>query len=433
MAIIDKNHKPDAVIFIPDMGDRISIDMIAERIAVELDRNTLSPEVSYSVQTRGDIEPYPSNIDAVTKERVRTIYRRKGKEHIPVIDLYMLGYAKTLADAWKRQNPLVQSLKVFFVIILGFPRLLRAMFLGKSKKLSEKLQIFYAIFILLLLSFYMLIVLLAVIQMIPQLSDLFKLVVKPVELDQEVIPYAPITVAQVVVILTALIQSFLPDLRRTLLDFAINILGVINYINSGDYKNVIAGRFADLLDYVAAKKMYDQIHVIGYSMGAIVAIDNIFPYNEPPVERAKYIYSLTTIGCVADAIELFFPLYFEDRCRFENVPCKWINVYSPLDVFGSNFRNDSEIAAATRSIRLKKPLTSYGNTVPAFQYNNNGPLPENIVYTGGVNIKGVSLIQWLTLFGVKMHGVYFETKEYIERSSLNGVISKLYEGKPILT
>ena len=424
MAITTHNNT-DAVIFIPDMGNHIGVDLFAERFAAELDRNTLSAHVSYDVVRSGDDKHYQSGISKTDMESVRSIIRNNGENKNKVADIYYFEYAKTLRNVWSRKNNFKKSMMLFFTLINLYYKLFCSFFTVRSKRLSEQFQIAYAMLLMLFLSIYMIIVIIAVAgvvkSVIPSLGIEISKWTSNIKIED------PLNILVVYsghfVIISALIKSFVPDYQKTFTSMVESLMGVIDYISLGEYKDIIAGRFADMLDYISSNN-YERIHVVSYSMGSVIALDNIFPYGDSPSLRVNNIYSLTTIGCPYDFIRLFWGYYFEGRGMLKDVPIQWLNVYSPSDILGSNFRDDAENEEADHSVSIKKMGDSY--------YNDEkiGPIPENIVFTGGINIKGI--LQWFSFFGIRNHGVYFEDNECIEKGCLSGIIHKLYAGKPIL-
>ena len=62
------------------------------------------------------------------------------------------------------------------------------------------------------------------------------------------------------------------------------------------------------------------------------------------------VKNLVTIGCPFDMVRTYWPNYFINRQRQSNAPVQWINIYAPLDVFGSNFRDDDKTDDAEQGI-----------------------------------------------------------------------------------
>lgn len=99
------------------------------------------------------------------------------------------------------------------------------------------------------------------------------------------------------------------------------------------------------------------------------------------------------------------------------MPRKWLNVYSPLDVLSSNFRNDEKEDEADSKIDLINVISLK---------------PENIVYQDGSN-ENIGWWDWLLLIRVRCHSRYWEGQEDEEISCLYYLISPMYEGDSILS
>ena len=113
----------------------------------------------------------------------------------------------------------------------------------------------------------------------------------------------------------------------------------------------LAGRLRGLIEYVAEQTpAYRRVDLVGYSFGSLVALDCLFPQQGPPDPRYGLLRGLVTIGCPWDGARLLYPGFTRNRYARAGVPAGWLNVYAPLDVFGSNFRDDAELADATIAI-----------------------------------------------------------------------------------
>lgn len=85
------------------------------------------------------------------------------------------------------------------------------------------------------------------------------------------------------------------------------------------------------------------------------------------------------------------------------IPQRWFNIYSPVDVLGSKF----ELQQGTTSEILTRK-------------------PTHIVYTGGINPANLSKLAWLTLVGLRAHTAYWEKDAVTEASCMEEVVGKLY-------
>ena len=432
---VAKERKRDAFIFIPGLGNRLdqTIDSIPGLLAAEFDRNALSPEAGFTVQSHGHEEEYVTSSGQVVQIPVRTIVRVEEKLEQPVADVFYLDYVPILTESFRRSNQFVQGLRLMMAVLVNLPKM-GALLTGKEKKFSEKLQFLFAIFILFLLGAYMIVLLVAVVQTVMQILNQpeiqFAISWPKIITDTLGIPLNDIlvrltpTFSQAVVILTALVHVFAPNLQTALTSMATQYLGVIDYMSLSEQKDAISGVFADMLDYIAAKREYRHVNVIAFSFGSVVAIDNIFPAGWKPVPRTQIINNLVTIGCPFDLFRMMWKHYFEDRMLLPGVPGCWINVYSPLDILGSNFRNDEKMAEAKVSISADHKRQSQ---------EMKAPFPENLVYTGGINPKGVSKTAWMSLLGLRAHNMYWKARPHAEISCFYEILGQLYKGDPVIS
>jgi len=108
----------------------------------------------------------------------------------------------------------------------------------------------------------------------------------------------------------------------------------------------VAGALTSAIDSLLEDDPKREIHLVGYSLGSLVAIDFLYPRSSLSQElddrHAEAISSLTTIGCPLDFVRLFVPGYADDReARIPNL--RWTNVYIAADIFGSNFLDGDDV------------------------------------------------------------------------------------------
>jgi len=88
----------------------------------------------------------------------------------------------------------------------------------------------------------------------------------------------------------------------------------------------------------------ETIHIVGYSLGSLVAIDYLFPPSSLhmiPDERLKAVTSLVTVGCPLDLVRLYLPNFAENRDERVSA-LAWTNIFIPADVLGSNFLDNAD-------------------------------------------------------------------------------------------
>lgn len=405
--------KKDAIIFIPGLGQEFvdqSFENIARRIALAFERQAKTPQSKFSVKMKN--ESCGSDSQPEKNYQVATILREDKKENeedennsqaLPLIDIYGLNYHSLLTKDYHSPNLLVNAARLFLSIFISIPKLI-PLFFGaqrKAKTFVEKLQTLYATFVLALLIIYMVSLLLAGLNvaLIP-FSDEIKTLHTSGSLSTLYSWFNNLSSwfrgSTVMVIIIAIIEIFQPNIKENFTKASIEYAGVIDYLTLGVNRNIIIGKFTDLFEEISEKPDYENIHVIAYSFGTIVAIDTIFPIGRMPTERFNTLKTLVTIGCPFDLIRLLWLNYFLKRQGFANIPKRWLNIYSTVDILSSNFRNDNRDDESEKTI----------NAVNL--HHDQKVKPENVIYSEGFDVNDLSLFNWLTLIGIRSHAMYWE-------------------------
>jgi hypothetical protein len=264
-----------------------------------------------------------------------TIYeRRKG----PLMDIYDIEYKPMLTSELAVHNPILRALWLIVALssmILRFPLLLRPR--RRSKPLRELAQAYYALTILLLVTLYSLTVVLAVI-------DLFwtRAVGHPTKISS----------AQAVVVLASGLGLFTPAYRQMLSAAAIDWAAGAIYILPSPVRARLVSHVRSVITAVAGRPETRRVHVVGYSFGTLIALDVIFP-KVPTRAMEVGVDRLVTIGCLYDFLRLFAPRYFDQRVTGKLN--RWVNIFVPSDILGSNFRRDNGIGPADFQIAQMSP------------------------------------------------------------------------------
>jgi len=112
---------------------------------------------------------------------------------------------------------------------------------------------------------------------------------------------------------------------------------------------------------------------------------------------------------------MFWPDYFKNRQAWPARPQQWINIYTPPDALGSNFRNDEQLKPAVIGLELQQ---------------DGSCKPENHVYHRGPD--SVSPLAALALAGLRAHANYWELEFESEISCFDDIVSALYGSDPAL-
>ena len=130
-----------------------------------------------------------------------------------------------------------------------------------------------------------------------------------------------------------------------------------NYIQYGEQSQIIQGNFDALVEYIVENEENPTIHLHTYSFGSIIALDALFPIGTEPCENIlNNIKLLITVGAPYEFIDNYYSNFYTNRKDKISQKIEWINVYSTMDAFASNFRKDNRVGEAQYGILNKKEV-----------------------------------------------------------------------------
>jgi hypothetical protein len=307
-----------------------------------------------------------------------------------VYKLYDFQYHNILTDKFTHYNIFIKSLTLFTLVIKKLPQILLRLF--KRNGFSRPGQTFYAFFILFTISLFILFLIPTCIDLIlnsgvfkkPESSLLEKIVT---HIDAEKVRIY----SKSILSFTALVLLFIPQSKTIITSLATEFACVDSYINNGEQSQILLGNLNLLIEYIAENEVDSEIHFHCYSFGSIIAMDSLFPIAElPPNDNIKNLTtSIITIGNPFEFINAYYPKYYDGRSRVMEDKIKWLNVYSLLDTFGTNFRRDNKKGEAQFGIK------------------NISIVPENINYE--IRNKPLNVIDFILLNSIKMHKCYWDS------------------------
>ncbi len=407
----------EALIFVAGGGEdwtEQSVHAVGSRIALELDRHTEPAKATFKLSDSAE-ETYYAGL----KTTVATISRIEGSGAVPVLDVYQLETAQPLVEDYARRNTAVKAVFPLMILVSQVvPRLLRwpartairAVKRGEKDRQSgrptaikDQLQFVFAGATGLLLTFYVATLIWAMIE----------------TADPTLIKGVSAKVPQWIVLVASAV-GLTTGIVKVLTQSAVDQLCMILYLSDGYRRDVLRGRVSALVEHVCQKDgvEYSRVVLAGYSFGTIVALDTLFPFDEPPSPHLGRIEALVTIGCPFDIVRTYWPTYFTERTRLDGVPAAWVNIYCPIDVLGSNFRNDSERLGADHGVQFRGEGDDNASAKPSV----------NVPYASGIPI---SWRHALTMNGLRAHGLYWETQDDGEVSAFASVVNRVYAGKPV--
>jgi hypothetical protein len=183
--------------------------------------------------------------------------------------------------------------------------------------------------------------------------------------------------------------------RRRARLLAQHVQETMRYLNADRHRDTVTMTLDDAVDGLRDIGWTGRIHVLGYSFGSLVAVDALIPRADGDTHSGDRfrgaVKTLTTVGCPADAVRLFYPKYFETRQS--RVPrLRWTNVFIAADVFGSNLAGDDDADVVPPDAVTK-----------VFQ----GVVPTSRRYTE----EQLSYRNALLAKGFRMHGGYWDLRE----------------------
>jgi hypothetical protein len=249
-------------------------------------------------------------------------------------------------------------------MLLRFPLFLLSR--HRTKPFRELTQGYYALTILLLVALYTLTIVVAVIDLVWS-----RVAGHPTQIS---------SVQSVVVLLSAL-AIFTPTYRQMLNAAAVDWAASALYVMPSPVRARIGGQVRKVIGEVSSGRQDGKVHLLSYSFGAIVALDSVFPKTSTGLQGLR-IGRLFTVGCPFDFLRLFHRRYFEDRVSGRI--SRWINIYVPSDILGSNFRRDNEPGPAQLAI--------------------GGSIPQNVVHNPEESLAAFSIFR---LSAFRAHEAYW--------------------------
>jgi pimeloyl-ACP methyl ester carboxylesterase len=415
-----------AIIWIPGLEatPNTAVDAIARRLAVALDRTSETVTAKLKVTDRIEqVERRPAG----SFRRV-TVLRQNGEREEAVVDIYELNYAETLTRPHVQSPALVRWLQVSRLAFLLFVLMLRGFVYRPGKTLIEKLQLLAGSVVLIGLVAYAWLLLAALVAAFEKLSgtsyisDYAGVLIEQLFGLVNLSPPSADIVGKIVaalLVITVGVGSGIPAIKSWIDRVGAETVSALAYLRVGNQRNAIVGRLAELIEHIGEEEPhYRRIDIIGNSFGTLVALDALFPHGRLPDTRFKLVCGLVTIGCPFDAVRTFVPEYVEGRYAAVDIR---LNVYSPIDVLGSDFVEDPE--AGVEGIVVSTDESE----------RKRNQVPENIVFRRGQAEENLKFWDVLILLGFRAHAGYWSDIEEGERTAFVDIVPLLYRGDPLLT
>ena len=205
-----------------------------------------------------------------------------------------------------------------------------------------------------------------------------------------------------------------PKLREKINWLGERSVQMARFTYTGALRNRLSGGLQHLIDRIAQRPEVDQIHLVGYSFGSMVALETVYPHGARPAASLSIVKSLVSIGSPFDLIRMVRPNYAEGATLLEEVKPRWINIYQPIDVLGSNFRDDTDAREAVMGVS---------------SYTGEKRVPdENLPWNPDLQLTAANL---LMLRSLSVHAGYWDQSP-TARSALGLVVGELARQRALL-
>jgi len=304
----------------------------------------------------------------------------KSDKDTVIYTFYDFEYNELLNQKFQSKNLLFKNLALLLLVIRKLPRLITSLF--KKKTYTKGGQTFYMFLLFLIMA-------LAVLLLLPS----FTIVFDKLNIGNNCIICLEENYSNLIKIgmsITTLLILFIPESNTLLIKVAAEFTTIDNYIQYGEQAQIIQGNLDALIEYIVENEENPTIHLHTYSFGSIIALDSLFPIGTEPCDNIlNNIKLLITVGAPYEFINNYYPNFYIERTDKMSQKIEWINVYSTMDAFASNFRNDNKVGEAKYGIMGKKEV------------------PINLNYEIARREK-YNLFSFLTLKHITMHQSYWD-------------------------
>lgn len=386
----------DVLIFVAGVGrsDSMKVAHVAQLLSWELNQVASDRTETFTVA--------PTSVGG---EVVHRIERRGGAGTTSAV-LDIQGY-DTVGELDKNKtsgNPLsrvltlslttVAAVAVFFRVILDGRR--------RAKTRRQLCQALALLLIVLCIVVYLGIALIALVEAIVRLLQ--------GESAESILNWP-----QWIVLIGAVVGGLVPAVREQINELGERSVQLARYCHTGTLRHRFSGGLQDLIDRVAQRPDVERIHIVGYSFGALIAMDTLYPHGARPGRCLELVDTFVTIGSPFDLVRMVRPNYGEERTITPEINPTWINIYQPIDVLGSNFRDGDEVGEA--KVGLTSAESGAGTRVPG----------DNLAWNPDLKL---GVINFLMLRSVTVHAAYWDDNP-TARSALGLVAAELLERQPV--
>ncbi len=305
---------------------------------------------------------------------------QKSDKDTLIYTFYDFEYNELLNQKFQNNNLFLKNLALLLLVIRKLPSLITSLF--KRRTYTKGGQTFYMFLLFLIMA-------LAVLLLLPS----FTIVFDKLNIGNHCIICLEEKYSGLIKLgmsITTLLILFIPESSTLLIKIAAEFTTIDNYIQYGEQSQIIQGNLDALIEYIVENEENPSIHLHTYSFGSVIALDALFSLgNEPSDNIQNNINLLITVGAPYEFINNYYPNFYRKRINVMSEKIEWINVYSTMDAFASNFRKDNKVGEAKYGIMGRKEV------------------PINLNYEIARREK-YNLFSFLTLKHITMHKSYWD-------------------------
>jgi hypothetical protein len=329
-----------AVIYLPSIAPMDREKELAMRIAAKMSTRLKHYEsVSRGHLHYGPEAQFTAEMHTLVEHKEPDGEKNTTESVTPEIDFFWFDYHDNLKGSWYRKPVLRQIYWSFLaVIFLGWHTcrlsftVLTCFCCGRSRRLNC-LTVMQVIFFILMVNnlalLYFGILFWAVIM------SIWDIVEKSFNTR-----YAEKIIVWLTFLENAIIPFLLGDYRAQIINAAVLYLGMFRYLVGDSLESSLQSQLRSLMERLHNEN-YNEINLVCYSFGTLLAYDALFPRTELQLKENLYtkVNKLITVGFPYDLITMALPKHYSSRGRNlrDDVDLSWLNIFLPPDVLATHF------------------------------------------------------------------------------------------------
>jgi hypothetical protein len=441
VTVTPKNAEPtsptasEALIYLPGLALGLTTGKtprgVVDRLAMALDAEAQTRTATFAVEWRDGI------FGGEPEKSVATIKRTDGDDSRPIVDVFVYDWAGTFKDGWENQN-LFHKAGRAILGVFAFPKFIRFFMSSGRSTPFGRIQLALAALMVAIVVAYAAILIVAVGQLVYQTVQVSETPsVQPAVVQSESAPAsseasgsatqdksvdneARLTLSQWLALIGATVAAFIPKVRDRVNQLGATLAAASSYLRVARGQQEIVGGFQKLVAKLNDSGQYESIRVLSYSFGSIVALDTLYPTTGRPPRSLDAVTSLVTIGCPVDFAMAMRKNWLSDRSKRDHSPEIWLNIYSKIDLLGSDFTRRTKLWGDT-----SEQISMLSQSSPGAVVHPTSTHHWNL----GVEPTWGNLLEF---YGFSSHGMYWGSDSKVDSNVFREVVRGLYPNSSIL-